>query len=91
MHTRINTALFIAILTINQELVKAEEGADPGVGQRITSSAKSIGTKIVEGVKKGAKKIEEKHVPEKIESKLKKAVTKTEEGLKKAEKKLRQN
>jgi len=52
MHTRINTALFIAILTINQELVKAEEGADPGVGQRITSSAKSIGTKIVEGVKK---------------------------------------
>jgi hypothetical protein len=42
-------------------------------------------------VKKAAKKIEEKHVPEKIESKLKKAVTKTEEGLKKAEKKLRQN
>jgi hypothetical protein len=61
-----------------------EPSNSPGVFEQIGDTAKKVGHKIEQGVRKVVKKVEEKHIGEKVERKLKKAVDKTAEGFRKA-------
>ena len=71
------------------------DGSEPATGseasfsEKVGEGAKKIGRAIEEGIKKTAKKIEDKHVPEKVERKFKKAADKTAEGFGKAERKIK--
>jgi adenylosuccinate synthase len=69
---------------------ESERGGEASFSEKVGAGAKKIGDAIANGIKKTAKKIEDKHVPEKVERKLKKAADKTAEGFSKAEKKIKQ-
>ena len=67
-----------------------EAGKEASFSEKVGEGAKKIGEAIAQGIKKTAKKIEDKHVPEKIERKFKKAADKTAEGFGKAERKIKE-
>lgn len=69
---------------------ESDGGSNASFSEKVGEGAKKIGQAIAEGIKKTAKKLEDKHVPEKVEQKFKKAVDKTAEGLGKAERKIKE-
>lgn len=77
-----------AFLVLGMTGLAASE--ERSLGDKIGDTARNVGTKIEEGVKKVVKKVEDKHVGEKVERKLKKAVDKTAEGFEKAGRKIKQ-
>ncbi|HEU4500231.1 MAG TPA: hypothetical protein VFR82_01140 [Nitrospira sp.] len=85
------STLFVAVLSYGMVSgADSEGGREASFSEKVGEGAKKIGQAIAEGIKKTAKKIEDKHVPEKVERKLKKAADKTAEGFGKAEKKIKQ-
>jgi hypothetical protein len=88
----IYTCMLVAVL-LNYGTVGAAEsdgGSNGSFSEKVGEGAKKIGQAIAEGIKKTAKKLEDKHVPEKIEQKFKKAADKTAEGIGKADRKIKQ-
>ena len=69
---------------------ESTSGGDASFYEKVGEGAKKIGQAIADGIKKTAKKLEDKHVPEKVEQKFKKAADKTAEGIGKADRKIRE-
>jgi len=69
---------------------ESTSGGDASFSEKVGKGAKKIADAIAGGIKKTAKKLEDKHVPEKVEKKLKKAADKTAEGIGKADRKIRE-
>lgn len=83
----------LVVAVLNDVIVYGSEPqatTDASFSEKVGEGAKKIGQAIAEGIKKTAKKIEDKHVPEKVEKKFKKAADKTAEGFGKAERKIKQ-
>ena len=68
----------------------SDGGSNASFSEKVGEGAKKIGQAIADGIKKTAKKLEDKHVPEKVEQKFKKAADKTAEGFGKAERKIKE-
>jgi hypothetical protein len=71
-------------LFMSVALAEAQASDERTVSEKIGETAKKVGTKIEEGVKKVVKKVEDKHIGDKVGQKLKKAADKTAEGFTKA-------
>jgi hypothetical protein len=87
--SRVNVGLFVG-LAVAFVAGSAQGEESKGMMQRVEATAKEVGSKIEQGVKKVVKKVEDKHVGDKVEQKLKKAANKTAEGFEKAGKKIKQ-
>jgi hypothetical protein len=88
----IYTCLLVAAI-LNHGTVGAAEsdgGSNASFSEKVGEGAKKVGQAIAEGIKKTAKKLEDKHIPEKVEKKFKKAADKTAEGFGKAERKIKE-
>jgi hypothetical protein len=86
-------ACMLVAAVLNYGVVGAAEsdgGSNASFSEKVGEGAKKIGQAIAEGIKKTAKKLEDKHVPEKVERKFKKAADKTAEGFGKAERKIKE-
>jgi hypothetical protein len=69
---------------------ESTSGGDASFSEKVGEGAKKVADAIAAGIKKTAKKLEDKHVPEKVEKKFKKAADKTAEGIGKADRKIRE-
>src|SRR4029078_3350076 len=87
----IYTCLLVAAI-LNHGTVGAESdgGSNASFSAKGGGGAQKGGEAIAEGIKKTAKKLEDKHIPEKVEKKFKKAADKTAEGFGKAERKIKE-
>jgi hypothetical protein len=83
----------LVVAVLDNGIVSGSESQatnEASFSEKVGEGAKKIGQAVAEGIKKTAKKLEDKHIPEKVERKFKKAADKTAEGFGKAERKIKQ-